>query len=556
MMTVSPSTVTATAGVTATAPTVTVTATFANAPSTVYFMTSDYSTNGVSSVSAPVYNSTQGSFTVQFKTPSGLKPATYADTDTLLLCSDPQCQSVLVKYPLAINYTVTAASSAPQVTLDSTSLSYQALAIDQYAVTVTPDPTAFTFTNFTAPPFVNLSAPTTGGIDTLVFTMSDATHGGITFTFKTPSQLGAGSYTTPVTVTVCLDSTCANQVATYQLTVNYLIGNTVTVAGTHGYTMTVYPVTATAVAAVPSSSVIYAATSPTAASDPDSVVALNPTNGNVQLVTLPASHVPGDQTYLALSDDGSMLYVYASNRGNVDRVPTSTLMTDLSISVPTSGGSLTGIAVAPGQPQTIAVTNVGELQIFDDSVARPNAYTVSATSSLSVPQWGSLSQLFIVFFSGIGSYCSLAVNATGVTGTNSCFSHLYLPDAYVFANGFIYENAGVILDAATWAQVGSFTTNQNEEITYVLPDTTTDQAFAGVTNLNGGCSIQSFDLTTQAAIASVRLPVLNVPGSFCISTGSRGADLVRWGTNGLAYIPGTSGSVGYVIVITGAFVGP
>jgi hypothetical protein len=183
-ITTSPSPVTATASVTAAA--------FANAPSTVYFMASDFSTSGINSVSALVYNSTQGSFIVTFKSPSGLKPATYTDTDTLLLCSDPQCHSVLAKDPLTISYTVTATTggSAPHVTLDSTTLTYQALSIDRYAVAVTPDPTAFTFANFPGSPDVQLSAPTTGGIDNMNFFMSDATHGGIAFTLQDANSLG------------------------------------------------------------------------------------------------------------------------------------------------------------------------------------------------------------------------------------------------------------------------------------------------------------------------------------------------------------------------------
>lgn len=186
-ITTSPSPVTATASVTAAA--------FANAPSTVYFMASDFSTSGINSVSAPVYNSTQGSFIVTFKSPSGLKPATYTDTDTLLLCSDPQCHSVLAKDPLTISYTVTATTggSAPHVTLDSTTLTYQALSIDQYAVAVTSDPTAFTFANFPGSPYVQLSAPTTAGIDNMNFVMTDATHGGIAFTFRTPTLLAPGT---------------------------------------------------------------------------------------------------------------------------------------------------------------------------------------------------------------------------------------------------------------------------------------------------------------------------------------------------------------------------
>src|SRR5450631_431840 len=278
-ITASPPAVVAAAATNGTAPSPSnVTVKFSNAPSTVYFMDNDYSTNGISSVSMPVFNATGGSFVVNFQSPSGLKPATYTDTDTLLLCSDPQCQTVLAKYPLAVNYSVTSSGSAPQVSLNSTSLNISALTIDQGEVPGIPDPSQFTFANFTVAPYVQLSAPTTGGISSLNFVMSDATHGGIAFVMQQPSMHGAGTYTTTIEATVCLDSSCVNPVAAgkFSITLTYAVGNTVTMAGTNGYTMTFFPATALALAGYAVRSVIYASISSTAANNPSTIEALNP----------------------------------------------------------------------------------------------------------------------------------------------------------------------------------------------------------------------------------------------------------------------------------------
>jgi hypothetical protein len=65
----------------------------------------------------------------------------------------------------------------PTVTLDSSSIDYPALYVENYPITVTPHPTAFTFANFVSSPNVRLSAPTTGGVNSLSFTMADASHG-------------------------------------------------------------------------------------------------------------------------------------------------------------------------------------------------------------------------------------------------------------------------------------------------------------------------------------------------------------------------------------------
>jgi hypothetical protein len=543
-MTVSPSPVSTTAAVTAAAPSVNVGVTFANAPSTVYFMTSDYSTNGISSVSTPVFNSSQGSFTVHFKVPSGLKPATYADTDTLLLCSDPQCQTVLVKYSLAINYTVTPATSAPQVTLDSNTLSYQALAIDQAPVTATPAPTAFTFTNFTAPPFVKLSAPTTGGIDGLDFTMSDATHGGITFTFRKPSQLGAGTYTTPVTVTVCLDATCANQVATFALTVNYTIGNTVTVAGANGYTMTAVAVPqALALVGNAQQNVVYTSISSVATSDASGIEALNLLTGTTAFSAQP---IGGSQT-LALSDDGQ--YLYTPGNAAVQQVQTSNLT--VSLSIPATG--VDSIAVAPGEPQTIAVAGTEvPLQIFDKAVARQNALQQGATYWYDNLQWATDTHLYATYVNAPGpsSACNVPVDANGVSTVGTCEQR----DAgyYNYANGLGY-GFGNVVNTTNWNLVGTLTAPGATIEVPALPDATLGRVFAVTTAPNPYlCQLLSFDLATLAPIASLHLPSDSSGSCPPRNTMTPWPGIpVRWGTNGLALLAND-----HIIVIKGTFVGP
>lgn len=107
-------------------------------------------------------------------------------------------------------------SSGPpvSVTLDSTSVSYTALALGARSITVTPDPNAFTFVNLSSQSaVVKVGAPATGGIEEVSYTPSDATHGGLTFTFAAPSDVGVGQHVTMVEAQVCLDTGCANQVA-------------------------------------------------------------------------------------------------------------------------------------------------------------------------------------------------------------------------------------------------------------------------------------------------------------------------------------------------------
>jgi hypothetical protein len=538
-------------------PSAQVAVTFANVPNPFYFSASDFTTHGIVSVDAPVYNATQGTFTVHFQTPSSLKPAVYTDTVTLLLCSDPQCKVVIANQPLTVNYTVTAAmgASAPRVTLDSTTLGYQVLYIEQYPVTVTPDPTAFTFSNFAVTPFVKLSAPTTGGIDTLAFSMTDATHGGITFTFANPSTLAHNTYTTPVNVTVCLDPNCVNPVAggSFALTVQYVIGSTVTIGGANGYTMSVFPVPAVALAGNAAQSLIYASITSSASSNASTIEALDPSSGTGTF----SSALLGGRTVLALSDDGQYLYVPSGS--GVEQVLTSTLTPDLSIAV-TAGSEVAAIAVAPGKPQTIAVGGYGFLQVFDGAIARPNSLLLGPTTGVFSLQWGSTdSDLYGGYGGGGGpiSECNFAVDAGGVSGPGTCI-HADL-DALNFANGEGYAFGGAIYDPTNWTVVGQLS-DPHSTVNSVLPDATVGKAFTFAVPTNGvGCEIETFDLATLAPIAIARLPTVNwfaVNGQCSYASVYSNNNVVRWGANGIALATGTSGPLGYVITISGPFVGP
>ena len=192
----------------------------------------------------------------------------------------------------------------PTVTLDSTSITYQALYVGPSTITVTPAPTAFTFTDFPAAPNVKLSAPTTGGINSLSFTMTDASHGGITLTLRAPSMMSQSTYSTPITVKVYADSTGNILVDTFTVTLQYTITNSYTVSGANGYTITALPVSTNGLAGNAKQNVIYANVLTDPATMAYSVEALDPTTG----ASLYAPVAGANLGVLALSDDGQFLY--------------------------------------------------------------------------------------------------------------------------------------------------------------------------------------------------------------------------------------------------------
>ena len=561
-ITAAPAPLTVTTSTNSTAPSATVNVTFANAPSTVYFSSSDFTTHAIASISPPTYNATQGSFIVTFLAPNGLKPATYTDTVTLLLCSDPQCKVVVATNPLTVNYTVTAPSGtgAPQVTLDSTSLTYEALYVDGSVTPVTPDPTALAFSNFAMTPHVSLSAPTTGGINAMSFAMSDATHGGITFSFAAPNSLAKQTYTTTVNMTVCLDANCVNPVAgaNYMLTVQYVVGNSVTVTGANGYTMSIYPVPAVNISGNANQKLIFASIASTAIQNANSVVVVDPTTGQSPFAPLASTAPPNA---LALSADGQYLYVAIGS--SVEQVQTSTFTVAQTITQSIAPNSpVQTIAVEPGQPQTIAVGG-SFLEIFDGAVARPNSILygggIGAPIGVAGLQWvGSPPVLY-----GLQSpsafapnECIFPIEAMGVTlAAQSCDGGGF--QMTFGANGLGYS-IGTVWDPTTWTLVQTWPL-PNIHLSSLLPDVGLNKLFGYATSSAtlSGCWIQSYSLSSLAAIFSVSLPRLFTgspnPNGECNYGNS---PIVRWGANGIAIMTGVSAGTGYIIAISGAFVGP
>ena len=541
----SPSAVAVSAAVTDTAPTANVSLTFGNAPTGVILTVNDATTNAIASIGTPTYNSTTGSFTITFKAPSSLKPAAYSDTVTVLLCSDPQCKVVLASDPLQVTYTVKAAtgSTAPSVTLDSATQTYSALYIQTAPSRLSLDPNAFTFANFTSTPTVQVSVPANSAIGAPQFAMSDATHGGISFAFATPSTLAQNTYSTPVTVTVCIDPNCVNPVTggSFTLTVNYIVTNKVTVDGANGYTMAAFPLTAPLIASNPNLNSILAVVAPTAPATANSVQRIDPTTGTSS--PTPLTLTDSGNTAVALSDDGQYLYVNGAN--SIQQIQTSTLTAGLTI--PVSGGSNSPIAVQPGHSQTIAIA-APSVQIFDGTVARPNALSSIGYSVLSLA-WTSDPAVLAVELEGntIDQECSLPVDANGVTATVNCLS-AFSPSTvtriapFTFTGGFGYARGGSVLRESDWTYVATLSVTGETSLA-VVPDLPTGKAFAllkttGVTP--GTCSVQSFSLASDAAVANIQLPF-----GVCAN------QLVRWGTNGLAFSTGTD-----LVAVSGAFVGP
>ena len=170
--------------------------------------------------------------------------------------------------------------------------------------------------------------------------------------------------------------------------------------------------------------------------------------------------VGADPNVLALSDDGSRLYVGLRGTFQIRSLDlaTDTLGAPFSSSVGEYGTTYAlGIDVQPGRPGTIAVIaqspdavrSLGPI-VFDEGVARPNAGDFSTGDR---PYWGSPNLLYAYGLSG-GAYV-FAVDEQGATRT-SFLSGSADTGLLVRSGTRAYSQGGGIFDAVTLERIGTF----------------------------------------------------------------------------------------------------
>lgn len=116
-LTVTASTISASATTAETAPNSLINATVSNPGSGQYYFSKSFTTNGLASITA-ANNATVGTFTLQYRPPSSLAPGTYKDTLTIEACEDSACQQQIAGSPVTItvNYVVSEGpGTAPQL---------------------------------------------------------------------------------------------------------------------------------------------------------------------------------------------------------------------------------------------------------------------------------------------------------------------------------------------------------------------------------------------------------------------------------------------------------
>ena len=297
------------------------------------------------------------------------------------------------------------------------------------------------------------------------------------------------------------------------------------------------------------------------------IVTVDPVAGTVTASAFAGS----DPAKLSISSDNQFIYAGINGEASVRRFTLPNMTPDVSFTL--GSDSFDGpfhaddLKAAPGSPHTVAVSKAEfdvspastGITIFDDATPR----------SVSAPGWNTGANAYAAIEWGIDAsaiyapaalfptdFYILSVDGNGIR-VNKDF-----PDALLYSTsdfdihfdkstGLLYTDGGQIVRPADVTVVGTFGASG-----LVATDSTLNRVFfLGQTPAQSGdfsdFTIESFNQTTFAPVDSITIShVVGTPTA-----------LVRWGTNGLAFVTRVGGitdtfstAPGLLYVISGSFV--
>lgn len=352
--------------------------------------------------------------------------------------------------------------------------------------------------------------------------------------------------------------------------------------GNNSFSVSMVPVQANDMVLDQAHQQLYLSVASTNGTNANTITALNPQTGVFGSSVSTGSDAASQPGKLAVSSDGTYIYAGLQFTRSVHRYTLPALQSDIDIPL---GASLPGqydyggyyaidVAVQPSNSHSIAVSRGvynlfpmerGGVVVYDDAIARsqavpgsdsgigpidsllwnPNGQTLYGINTESV----SASDLYIMPVSSAGVQFPMVMNF----GYSSPLGkHLQFDST----TGYLYSDTGMVIDPVKGFIIGSFPLNALQGGLFypiMVPDGKLNIAyFLGQTReancTVGGCVIggtgtyviEAFDLTHFTLIGTISIP--NV-------SGGPPSKMVRWGSNGLAFLTGTG-----VYLVSGGFV--
>jgi len=285
----------------------------------------------------------------------------------------------------------------------------------------------------------------------------------------------------------------------------------------------------------PASGIVWASVPATGGDQANTLTAIDPRTGEL-VVSVPIGSEPGK---LALSDDGTTLYVALNGTGSVRRfdVASRSLGPTFSLGSGTLGTRFAeDIAVAPGQPRTVAVSmrfqgvspRHAGLAIFDDGVMRGTP-TSEHSGPNAIEFSGSATTLYGLYNeTDDGGMYTVAVGPGGPTVANVTAGLIRGTSDIAFAGGLLYGTTAVAVDPVARTVVGTFAvTDVGIYGSRLVADPANGRiVFTEVGTPSYTTQLHAFDLATGASVRALEL--VSTPNPSDVTS------LIRWGTDGLA----------------------
>jgi len=497
-----------------------------------------------------------GTVTINTQGAAHMGAGTYPGTVTVSVCYDNQCANQVPGSPLVftVQYAVTG-TVIPDTTFsfNPNPFDIEARSDDSAATTANltvsaqglPTYGAYIFPS--APPSIVSSA-----VATATTTPGEAV---VDFSLIPGSQLSPGPHTGTAQISVCFDYACAKPAngSPFAVPISYDIA---AVAG-KDFDQQIIPLTGglTDIALDPASQqIVELARAPSPSLD-SQISLLDPGTGKVtasETVSVAGNNLINGT--LAISDDGQFAYV--GLWGGVERINLATMTADLFIPI---NGTVQTIKVAPGQAHTIAVEASQVLTIYDDATARSQTYPMGPLLGAYTFCWGQDATTIFSYAWDTQSFLQLSVGVGGLTLSSATpgidlRDGPYAPLDLQYSNGIAYSDSGRTYDTSTHSVGAAFglqspTTQTSTWYSRFAIDSANGKAYflqdTGPTSAGYNSALQVFGLSNQNFLWMSRLP------------GMQASRLLRWGTDGLAFIETDplSGNDS-LLLLSGSLLGP
>jgi trimeric autotransporter adhesin len=265
----------------------------------------------------------------------------------------------------------------------------------------------------------------------------------------------------------------------------------------------------------------------------NTIVAIDPFTGNLKRQIV----VGSNPNQIAISDDGTQMFVGLDGAGAVRQVNLTTGQPGNQFLLGGSNGvyvppfTAAALAVLPGEPNSAAVLDIsGLVRIFDSGIARPDTSSGLLNTYFDqnngVLDFGPSAATLYAELQPFGGLEDMTIGSAGITGGTGIDSSTAVgANGFQYDNGRLYLSSGIVLNATTGAQLGTFSTGASQPaVGPVVSDSTLGLAFIGNSSFNTTPAVLAFNESTFDPAGSI--PVTGVNGSF--------AHIFRWGQDGLA----------------------